>query len=66
MINALCPKNIYLSVKQTRKLHNFIFGDDLDFYEEFTIHLSDEEQEKFFDAKVFSCGPGCGIIFKTD
>ena len=49
MINALCPKNIYLSVKQTRKLHNFIFGDDLDFYEEFTIHLSDEEQEKFFD-----------------
>lgn len=49
MINALCPKNIYLSVKQARKLHNFIFGDDLDFYEEFTIHLSDEEQERFFD-----------------
>lgn len=49
MINAFCPKNIYLSVKQARKLYNFIFGDDLDFYEEFTIHLSDEEQEKFFD-----------------
>ena len=26
----------------------------------------DRKQEKFFDAKVFSCGPGCGIIFKTD
>lgn len=48
MINVLCPKNIYLSVKQTRKLHDFIFGDDLDFYEEFTIHLSDDEQESFF------------------
>ncbi len=23
-------------------------GDDLDFYEEYTIHLSDEEQEEFF------------------
>lgn len=49
MVNVLCPKNICLSVKQVSKLHNFIFGDDLDFYEEFAIHLSDEEQEKFFD-----------------
>ena len=24
-------------------------GDDLDFYEEYTIHLNDEEQEKFFE-----------------
>ena len=24
-------------------------GDDLDFYEEYTIHLTDEEQEKFFE-----------------
>lgn len=26
----------------------FITGDDLDFYEEWTIHLSDAEQEVFF------------------
>lgn len=27
---------------------NYIFGSDLDFYEKFTIYLSDEEQERFF------------------
>lgn len=26
----------------------FILGDDMDFYEEYTINLPDEEQEKFF------------------
>ena len=31
-----------------RKLSEFINGDDLDFYEEYTIHLSDEEQREFF------------------
>lgn len=31
------------------KLYDGILGDDLDFYEKFTIHLSDEEQERFFD-----------------
>ena len=24
---------------------SFILGDDMDFYEEYTIHLTDEEQE---------------------
>lgn len=32
-----------------RKLSEFINGDDLDFYEEYTINLSDEEQQEFFD-----------------
>ena len=32
-----------------RKLSEFINGDDLDFYEEYTINLSDEEQRRFFD-----------------
>ena len=27
---------------------SFILDDDMDFYEEYTIHLIDEEQEKFF------------------
>lgn len=31
-----------------RKLSEFINGDDLDFYEEYTINLSDEEQREFF------------------
>lgn len=31
-----------------RKLSEFINGDDLDFYEEYTINLSDEEQQEFF------------------
>lgn len=32
-----------------RKLLEFISGDDLNFYEEYTINLSDEEQRRFFD-----------------
>ena len=31
-----------------RKLSEFINGDDLDFYEEYTINLSDKEQQEFF------------------
>lgn len=27
---------------------NFIMGDDMDFYEEYVINLSDEEQQIFF------------------
>ncbi len=30
------------------KFWEFIFGDDLDFYEDFIINLSDEEQKTFF------------------
>lgn len=31
-----------------RELSEFINGDDLDFYEEYIIHLTDDEQEQFF------------------
>lgn len=31
-----------------RKLSKFIIGDDMNFYEEYTINLSDEEQQEFF------------------
>ena len=30
------------------RFEKFILGDDMDFYEEYTIHLTDKEQEKFF------------------
>lgn len=33
---------------QYERFEKFIHGDDMDFYEEYTINLSDEEQEKFF------------------
>lgn len=42
-------QSVNMKTEQCIKFLNFIFGDDLDFYEEFAIHLSDEEQEKFFD-----------------
>lgn len=35
--------------EQEKRFWKFIMGDDLDFYEEYTIYLTDEEQEKFFD-----------------
>ena len=34
--------------KQCKRFEKFILGDDMDFYEEYTIHLMDEEQKKFF------------------
>lgn len=33
---------------QYERFEKFILGDDMDFYEEYTVNLSDEEQEKFF------------------
>ena len=39
----------YMTEEQEKRFWKFIMGDDLDFYEEYTIHLTDEEQEKFFD-----------------
>ena len=35
--------------EQQERFEKFILGDDMDFYEEYTIHLTDEEQEKFFE-----------------
>lgn len=37
-----------MTPEQNEKLENFIRGDDLNFYEEFVIHLSDEKQNCFF------------------
>lgn len=42
------PEDVHLSPEQYKKFFDFITGSDLDFYEEFTIHLSEEEQENFF------------------
>lgn len=35
--------------EQEKQFWEFVMGDDLDFYEEYTIHLNDEEQKEFFD-----------------
>lgn len=34
--------------EQYKRFEKFILGDDMDFYEEYTIYLTDEEQKKFF------------------
>ncbi len=34
--------------EQYKCFEKFILGADMDFYEEYTIHLTDEEQKKFF------------------
>ena len=36
-------------MNKEKRFWEFIMGDDLDFYEEYTIHLTDEEQKEFFD-----------------
>lgn len=43
------PDEIYLTVKQVQEFLQFVFGNDLDFYEQFIMNLSESEQEKFFD-----------------
>ena len=35
--------------EQQERFEKFILGDDMDFYEEYTIHLMDEEQKNFFE-----------------
>lgn len=42
------PSKMKITPEQLNNFFEFIMGDDLDFYEEYTICLSDEEQEKFF------------------
>lgn len=42
-------RSCFMAKGKVRQFYKYIFGSDLDFYEEFTIHLSDEEQERFFD-----------------
>ena len=43
------PGELQLSVNQIRRFIAFIFCDDLDFYIEYIIYLSDEQQQKFFE-----------------
>lgn len=42
------PSEIYMSEEQLQRFFDFIMGDDLDFYEEYTVNLTEEEQERFF------------------
>lgn len=37
-----------MTEEQLQRFFDFVFGDDMDFYEEYTIYLTDEEQERFF------------------
>ncbi|MDD3361546.1 MAG: hypothetical protein PHW34_07735 [Hespellia sp.] len=37
-----------MTAEQCKRFLNFIMGDDLDFYEEHLIDLTDEEQNTFF------------------
>lgn len=49
MINNSHQRDIYMSLEQMERFFDKIFNDDdLDFYEEHIIYLSDEEQERFF------------------
>lgn len=41
-------KNIYLTPKQKERFYRFLLGDDLDFYEEYVIYETPEEQVRFF------------------
>lgn len=43
--------------EQNTKFLDLILGDDLDFYEEFVVNLSDEDQLKFLEEnpKFMSC-----------
>ena len=43
------PGDVHMTEVQSKRFWKFVFGDDLEFYEEYTIYLTDEEQKKFFD-----------------
>ena len=38
-----------------RRFEKFILGDDMDFYEEYTINLTDEEQENSLQKILILC-----------
>lgn len=42
------PSEICMSVEQLYRFFDFVMGNDLGFYEEYTINLTEEEQERFF------------------
>ena len=55
------PCEICMSEKQLVRFFDFIMGDDLDFYEEYTVNLTDGEQERIFrDNPDFMLGFGVG------
>ena len=43
------PGELHLTEEQAKKFLKFIYGDDLDFYEEHLMDLTDEQREKFFE-----------------
>ena len=43
------PEDVHMTEVQSKRFWKFVFADDLEFYEEYTIYLTDEEQKKFFD-----------------
>lgn len=42
------PSEICMSVEKLHKFFDFVMDDDLDFYEKYTVNLTDEEQGRFF------------------
>ena len=53
------PSEIYMSEEQLQRFFDFIMGDDLDFYEEYTVNLAKEERRRFFrDNPDFMLGDG--------
>ena len=42
------PSEICMSAERLQRFFDFIMGDDLDFYEGYTVNLTEEEQERFF------------------
>lgn len=42
------PSEVCMSVEQLQRFFDFIMGDDLDFYDEYTINLTGEEQERIY------------------
>ena len=39
------PSEVYMSEEQLQRFFDFIMDDDLDFYEEYTVNLTEEERE---------------------
>ena len=46
--NVPKPSEICMSAEQLQRFFDFFMGDVLDFYEEYTINLTEEERERFF------------------
>ena len=65
--NVPKPSEVCMSEEQLQRFFDFIMCDDLDFYEKYTIHLTKEEQERFFrDNPDFMSGFGVGRDVECD